>query len=165
MNKKNRIINEGGINGSGTGVVNVNSPDYKALQKAIIEHNKQRTPEQRLKIKLLSLKYQMEDYVSQKRPEKIIPTGYYLKEYLTAIGIKNKNFAKYISIEESNLSAIIRGRRRINLDMAYKLGEVFKTNPEIWLAIQNKNELFRIDQRKKLEYQKYKLEDLVKLAG
>ena len=30
-----KIINEGGINGTGQGVVNINSQDYKELQKVI----------------------------------------------------------------------------------------------------------------------------------
>jgi hypothetical protein len=34
------LINKGGINGIGEGVVNINAKDYKGLKKAIKEHYK-----------------------------------------------------------------------------------------------------------------------------
>jgi len=74
----------------------------------------------------------MESYVSQKKPSAIIAVGEFLKKHLKAIKIKNKDFAKYIEIEESNLSSIIRGRRKITIDLAFKLGQVFNLDPNLW---------------------------------
>lgn len=165
MEKRNRIINEGGINGSGTGVVNVNSEDYKALQKAIIDHSKQRTPEQKTKTRLWSLRLQMETYVSCEKPKSFVEVGTYLKEHIKAIGVKNKNFANYIEIEESNLSAIITGRRKINTTLAYKLGEMFNLDPGLWLRIQNRNELLKLKKEGKTGNKKYELDDLLRLVA
>jgi len=52
MAKEKKIINAGGVNGSGKGIVNTNSKDFKALRKAIIEHAKNQSPEDKIKIEL-----------------------------------------------------------------------------------------------------------------
>ena len=165
MTKITKEINPGGINGTGTGIVNTNSQDYKGLQKAILEHAKKQTPQDRMKYELISLQFQMESYLSKKEPSSIIRVGEFLKKHLKAIKIKHKEFASYIELEESNLSAIIKGRRKINIDLAFKLGQVFGLDPNIWLLIQSKNELLGIDNQKKLAYQKFRLDDLLKKVG
>lgn len=43
-------INLGEINGSGQGLVNTNSKDFKGLREAIKEHAKQQTPATNLKM-------------------------------------------------------------------------------------------------------------------
>lgn len=158
-------INLGGINGSGQGLVNTNSKDFKGLREAIKEHAKQQTPLEQIRYELLSLKFQMETYVSDEEPLELIDVGAFLKRHLKALGIKNKVFAKYIEIEASNLSSITKGRRKINTDLAFKLGQVFNLDPNVWLLIQSKNELLGLDKEKRLDYQKYKLDDLLKQVG
>ncbi len=165
MAKNTEDINPGGINGSGKGVVNTNSADFISLREAVKEHAKKQTPEDQIRYKLLSLKLQMTTYVSEENPSVHISVGDFLKQHLKAIKIKNKEFAKYVEIEESNLSSMIRGRRKINIDFALKLGQLFKVNPNLWLLIQSKNEFLNIDREKKLSYRKYKLDDLLKKTG
>jgi len=103
--KTDKFLNPGGINGTGTGIVNVNSEDFKALQQAIIEHNKKYTPEERMKYDLIALHIQMKSYVSKDYDRAHRGVGEFLKGYINAIGIKNKVFAQYIEIEDSNPSA------------------------------------------------------------
>ena len=158
-------INPGGVNGTGKGIVNTNSKDFKGLRDAIKEHAKKQTPSDRIKYELISIKFQMENYVLIDAPSEIIEVGEFLKKHLKAIKVKNKEFATYIELEESNLSSIIRGRRKINIDVAFKLGQVFELDPNLWLLIQSKNELLAVDKKRKLEYQKYKLDDLLKKVG
>jgi len=109
--KTDKFLNPGGINGTGTGIVNVNSEDFKALQQAIIEHNKKYTPEERMKYDLIALHIQMKSYVSKDYDRAHRGVGEFLKGYINAIGIKNKVFAQYIEIEDSNLSA--QGERKV----------------------------------------------------
>jgi len=165
MAKRVKEINPGGINGTGKGIVNTNSKDFKGLRDAIKEHAKKQTSLDRIRYNLISLRFQMENYVSNDEPAEIVEVGDFLKRHLKAIKVKNKEFATYIDLEESNLSSIIRGRRKINIDLAFKLGQVFKLDPNLWLLIQSKNELLAIDKKIKLEYQKYKLDDLLKKVG
>lgn len=163
--KKERIINEGGVNGTGKGIVNVNSKSFKGLRNAIVKHSELQSDEDRIRIELLSLRFQMEGYMLGGENNEIIEVGYFLKEHLKAIKVKNKHFANYLEVEESNLSSIIKGRRKITTDFALKLGQVFKLDPNLWLLIQSKNELKKLEKGQKDRYGKYRLEELLKKAS
>lgn len=160
----NKERNLGGVNGTGEGVVNINSNDYKALQKAIQAHAKKQTPQEKLKYELIGLKLQLENYIELEKPSEIIETGVFLKKYLQTLNIKNKAFANYIDVEETNLSMILNGKRKINVEFAYKLGQIFEVNPNYWLLIQSKNELLQMYSNPKNQLKKYRLSDLLEQA-
>lgn len=162
MAKRIKEINPGGVNGTGRGIVNTNSKDFKGLREVVKKHANQQTQSDKIKYELISLKFQMESYVLNDEPTEIREVGEFLKKHLNAINVKNKEFAKYIEMEESNLSSIIRGRRKINIDLAFKLGQVFNIDPDLWFLIQSKNEILSVDEKRKLDYRKYRLEDLLK---
>lgn len=156
-----KFINEGGINGLGTGLVNTNSNDFKLLQQKIIQTAQQRSSYQKMDDNLFSIKRQMLAYFNQQQPEETIAVGYFLNRLVKVLKIKNKTFAAYIEYNESNLSALYKGRRKINSDLAIKLGHIFNIAPDLWLNIQNKNELLLLKKAHKTKYAKYKLEDLI----
>lgn len=161
MMDNNEIVNAGGINGTGKGIVNTNSEDYKGLQKAILAHAKNQSPEEKINYQLVSLKFQMQSYLQEEKIENIKEIGHFLQAHIKAIGIKNNFFAKYIDLEASNMSAILKGKRKINTLLAYKLGQIFSTNPNLWLQIQSKNELLHITKEKGADSRIYKLHDLL----
>ena len=161
---KNKSISDGGINGLGTGIVNTNSIEFKALQAEIIKHSKEQSKEQILENNLLSLRFQMESYLDRKEVV-IIEVGWFLKEFIKTVGVKNKIFAEYIGFKDSNLSDLFSGKRKINIDLALKLGKIFKLDPELWIHIQSKNELIRMREENKNKYQKYSIDDLVRKAS
>ena len=162
--KNKNIVNDGGIQGLGTGIIDTNSEDFKYLQKKIIEESKKLTKEQVLKTRLLSLRFQMETYLREDNTE-IKKVGFFLKECVKALGIKNKVFAKYIDYKESNLSSLYKGNRKINIDLAIKLGKIFKIAPAFWLQIQSKNELKRMEAENEQQYLQYSMEDLLRKAS
>ncbi|MCG8328872.1 MAG: hypothetical protein MI974_14365 [Chitinophagales bacterium] len=145
-NKK--IINAGGVNGLGENSVNTNAKDFKKLLSTIKEISSNQSKEERIDNEFLSIRFQIESYLTSTTNE-IILAGEFIEKYLAVIKIKKKDFAKYINYEETNLSALLKGRRKINLDIALKLGKIFKINPEVWLHIESKNDL--IKQSKKNE--------------
>lgn len=158
-------INIGGVNGTGKGIVNTNSKEFKGLRDAIERHASDQTSRDKIKYDLISLRFQMENYIEDEEPKDIIRVGEFIKKHLKAIKIKSKDFAKYLDLEESNLSSIVGGRRKINIDLAFKLGQLFDIDPNIWLLLQSKNELLSLDKKKRLSYQKYRLDDLLKKVG
>lgn len=162
--KKKQIINEGGIQGLGIGIVNTNSKEFKHLQKTIIEVSKKQTNKQKLENQLFSLRFQMESYLRDDT-RKIKEVGSFLKEYVKTLGIKNKIFAEYIGYKESNLSALYKGTRKINIDLALKLGKIFRVDPTLWIHIQSKNELKKMQEENEHAYHKYNIEDLLKNAS
>lgn len=160
-----RIINAGGINGLGIGLIDLNSKDFKELQNAIKNHSVNLVEERRIENGMLSIRFQMEEYLNKDKPERIVPPGEFLKEFVKLLKIKNKTLAGYISYEESNLSAIFNGKRKINVDLALKFGKIFKVDPAIWLHIQSKNELLELELEKEEFYDNFGLEDLLKKAS
>ena len=166
MARKKKEINPGGINGLGKGIVNVNSEEYKFLKQAIIDLDDNLPSSERIKYNLIAIQFQMKKYVSLENPIIIKEAGEFLKLHLKTIGIKNKEFAKFIDLEESNLSAIMKGKRKINIDVAMRLGELFNMNPNLWLLIQSQNEILKMNQDKKVVYgKKYRLDELLKKVG
>ena len=161
--KKNKKL-EDGINGLGIGVVNTNSKDFKELQRIISEKASKLTKKQIQENKLLSLRFQMQTYL-ESYDKTIIEVGWFLREFLQQLDIKKKSFAEYLGLQESNLSSLFKGKRKINIDLAIKLGTIFRVDPVLWIHIQSKNELIRLHQENKKEYQKYSLNDLLKKAS
>ncbi len=159
------IINAGGINGREDGKVDTTSEEFKILQQVIIAESKKRTPAQRKRIELVSLRLQMETYLKKSNPKEILTLGYFLKKMVEVLGIKHKQLAQYIDYQESNLSAVLNDNRKINTDLALKFGEIFNMNPALYLHIQSKNEVLKMQQENKEAYRKYRLEDLLEMAG
>lgn len=159
--KKEKEINEGGINGLGEALVNTNSSDFAELKTIIKKLSAGQSEEERLENALLSIRFQMESYLNDPSAE-IIPAGAFLEKLLEAVSVRKKDFAQYIGIEESNLSALLKGRRKINADIAIKLGKIFKLDPSIWLYLESRNELAQQVRENQEAYGGYRLDDLVK---
>jgi addiction module HigA family antidote len=140
--------------------VNTSSEGFQKLKKAIRERAVSFSPEEKWQIELSALRYRMQDYV-QESNQVIIPTGYFIKEFLRAIGVQLKSFASYINSNPGNVSKILNGTRKINPEMAIILGNTFGTEPEIWLQIQDKNEIINLKRIKKSDYRRYSLNRLI----
>jgi addiction module HigA family antidote len=158
--KSTKEINPGGVNGLGEALVNTNSRDFLELKAMIQKHASSLSEEEKMENAFLSIRFQMESYLSDPQAEGM-PAGAFLEKFLEAISIKKKDFAQYIGIEESNLSALLKGRRKINAGLAVKLGQIFKVEPSIWLYLESKNELTQEVREKEAPYGKLSLEDLL----
>ena len=163
MKKQITIIDEG-INGSGKALVNTNSKEFKELQKQIASSSNKQSKTKVIENILLSLRFKMESYLLSNESD-YFEVGWFLKEYLKELNIKNKTFAEYIEYKESNLSALFAGRRKINYDLALKLGKIFKVEPTLWIHIQSKNELIKIEKETIKDYQNYNIKELIRKAG
>lgn len=158
------MINAGGINGLGEGLINTNAADFKALQAMIKKAAAEQNDQERIENQFLSIRFQMESYLTEP-VDTIIPAGQFIEKYLEIIKIKKKDLATYLGYESSNLSAIINGRRKINSEIAIKLGQIFSLNPAIWLHLESKNELIQTFRNSEKDYSKYSLTDFMKKAG
>lgn len=162
---KKKIINKEGITGSGKSLVNTNSEDFLFLKEQILNESSKQSRKQVAINNLLALKYRMEDYFECSTPTKIINVGSFLREFIDILDLKYKLFAEYIGIDDSNLSALLKGRRKFNLDIAVKLSKIFNIPPTLWLSIQSKNELLHFNEKSNSKYDKYNLDDLLKKTG
>lgn len=163
--EEHKFINEEGMIGTGEGLINTNSQEFQVLRQKIVEASKKRDPIARIEDHLLGLRFRMERYVREGLEKEVIPVGTFLKECIQAMKIKNKDFAAYIGYEESNLSALCHGRRKLTPELALKLARIVRIPAELWLAIQNREELARLDQQKQADWEHLDLRDLIRKSA
>jgi addiction module HigA family antidote len=162
---KKKIVNEGGINGTGEGIVNVNSRDFIAARKMIEETAAAQAEETKIRTEIRSISFQMKDYLADENPPEIRTVGWFLNELIKSVQVKNKDFADYIGTQPSNLSALLNDTRRLNIELALKLSGIFHIDPALWLHIQSKNDLLQMAGKRNSKLQKYSLEDLLELRA
>ena len=156
MSKKRKEPEKGIL----TNQMDTNSTDFDKFQAKLLNRSRERSIEQKRNVELLALKYQIEEYLHSNKNE-IKLAGAFLKQYLKTLQIKQTRFANYIGLKPSNLSKLISGERPINYDLALILGKIFDVNPMLWIEIQAKNELDRLEKAKGNNYYNYSLSDLI----
>ena len=82
--------------------------------------------------------------------EPVSPGEILQEEFLIPMQISAYRLAKEIHIPQSRISDIIRGHRGITADTAMRLSRFFGTTPEFWLNIQNRYELDKLQDEKKI---------------
>ena len=68
----------------------------------------------------------------------LIPPGIILyEEFMEPLGITAYKLSKEIKVQQTAISQIIRGNRRITVDMALRLSRYFGNSAQFWLNLQN----------------------------
>jgi plasmid maintenance system antidote protein VapI len=136
------------------------------VKNTIKAHHATRTPERILKNNMLSIKYQMEDYIHNEKTtgKDIIPLENFLSLYLKIISITFKKFAESIDTTDGNLKKYLSGERKFNTDLAFKFASFFHTTPDLWMGVYTKNELLELKKEKK-QFSKYKKYDYEKVLA
>jgi addiction module HigA family antidote len=133
---------------------------FDEFQAIVLKKSMGRSVQQKRNIELLTIKYQMEDYLKSDSND-VKLGGEFLKLILKTLNIHQNRFADYIGLKPSNLSKLISGERSINYNLALIFGRLFNHDPMLWIEIQAKNELRRLLNAQKSKYRDYSLSDLV----
>ncbi len=124
-----------------------------------------RTPEMKLKNRMLSIRYRMEEYLQNEaiKDDDLMSLDIWLKDYLKALNLTQKRFAELIENQDGNLKKYLIGERRFSTDLAMKFGHFFHTKPDLWLNIQIKNDVLSLNKKKETaaKYEKYDYEKAV----
>jgi addiction module HigA family antidote len=133
------------------------------LKKFIRSQSEKQSQERKIKNDLLSIRFQMEDYIENGNPDQPKTIRDFVKMYLKALKISQIKLARLFEMESSNLHKYLVGDRRLNSNMILKLSTFTHTSPELWLRLQVKNDLIEINREKEKvrEYRKYDYENLV----
>ena len=143
-----------------TNRMDVGTKGFDDFQTILLKKSRERTDSQKRKIDLLTLRYQMEDYITSEEID-VKSAGEFLKIILKSLHIQQNKFAEYIGLKPSNLSKLMTGERNINYDLALIFGHLFNHNPMLWIDIQAKNELHRLINAEQNKYSNYSLNDLM----
>lgn len=77
-------------------------------------------------------------------------------EFLEPLGLTQKELAEALGVTRVRLSEILRGKRAITPDTAFRLARFFDTTPEFWLGLQTDLDLWDTLQVRGAEYEKIK---------
>ncbi len=139
----------------GSKIWNDNKMD--TLREFILSESKKQSPERKLRNELLSIKYQMQDYIEKDKVEREMRIIDFVKLYLKLLKITQRELASVFEMKDTNLYKYLIGDRKLNPDIALKLSSFSHTQPELWYYIQTKNELceLRKEKEKIKKYEKY----------
>lgn len=71
--------------------------------------------------------------------------GAYLRErYLEPLGLTPSELADRCGMPRSRVSEILTGKRRITADTAHRLAQLFRMEPEAWMALQAAYDLAQV---------------------
>jgi ribosomal protein S6 len=82
------------------------------LQAALERKRAEMTTEEKLKFKLLQLRYQIEDYLNNKQFDNRKTFGFFLEMYVHSLNKRNKEFAHEINIKPAVLSQYMNDHRK-----------------------------------------------------
>ncbi len=132
------------------------------LKEFILSHSKKQSQERLFKNELLSIQYQIEDYIESTNPQKKMSVLDFVKMYLSSLNITQKRLADLFEMKDSNLHKYLTGERKLNTNLVLKLSSFSHTNPEYWFRVEVKNEMMEISKEKdKTKYKKYDYQNLM----
>ena len=68
----------------------------------------------------------------------LIPPGSILyEEFMEPLGITSYKLSKELKVQQTAIGQIIKGRRKITVDMALRLSRFFSNSAQFWLNLQN----------------------------
>jgi len=59
--------------------------------------------------------------------------------------------ARHLRITRPALSRVLNGKAGVSADMAIRLAEAFKTEPDLWLRLQMQHDLWRASKKKRVK--------------
>lgn len=138
---------------------NSNPEDIKMLKRIIKAHSEDYSEDEKMNFQRIGLHLKMKRYLEEPIKQ-IKPVGEFLNELLAIYEVKKTKFAELIDYENTNLHAVLRGRRRLNNKLATKIGAIFSIDPQLWMYIDAKNELAKYQKENKFSKSKYTLDKL-----
>ena len=133
--------------------------DIKMLKRVIKVHSEDYSEEEKMNFQRIGIHLSMKRYFTEPIIQ-IKPVGEFLNELLEIYNVKKTKFAELIDYENTNLHAVLKGRRRLNNKLATKIGSIFLIEPQLWMYIDAKNELAKFQRENKFHKSKYTLEKL-----
>jgi addiction module HigA family antidote len=73
-----------------------------------------------------------------------------LQEFIEPAGLTQATVARKLKISAKHLNELIRGKRGVTPDTAWKLSALFNTSPEYWMNLQSARDLAKARPRKRV---------------
>lgn len=139
----------------------VDKAEAEIIKRIIEAHSKSQSRNEIIEHKMIGLRFGLNSYLNEPIDGKIIEAGEFLNEILKIYSVKKNRFAKYIGLSEPNLHALLKGRRKINNEIAKKLELIFDIDAQAWLYIETKNAIKKFNLSSKISDKDYSIKELV----
>ena len=84
----------------------------------------------------------------KRKLELILPGTILYDEFMEPLGITAYKLSKELKVQQTAISQIIKGKRRITVDMALRLSRFFCTSAQFWLNLQNHYDIELVAEKK-----------------
>jgi plasmid maintenance system antidote protein VapI len=139
----------------------IDKSESEIIKRIIDARAESQTDADRIQNQMIGIKFSINKYLNDSVNSEVIEAGQFLNDILKAHRIKKNKFAKYIGLSEPNLHALLKGRRKINNDIARKLEQIFKIDAQAWLYMETKNEIKKFNSKSKINSKEYSINELV----
>jgi len=86
----------------------------------------------------------------------IHPSDILKTEFMEPRGLSSHRLAKGLHVSAPRVNDLVRGKRSITADTAMRLGTYFGTSVQLWLNLQNKQDIWRAAKNKSLAKVKHR---------
>jgi len=135
--------------------------ETEIVKRIIDAHSKSQSKEELIENQMIGIKFSINKYLNDSLETNVVEAGQFLNDIISVYKIKKNRFAKYIGLSEPNLHALLKGRRKINNEIAKKLEFTFNIDAQAWLFIETKNEIKKFNLTNKLTSKEYTIKALV----
>lgn len=134
--------------------------DLDQVRSYLKVHSRNQNIEDRLNIEIKAIQYQIEDYIQSEEVKEIKPIFVFIKQYLKLLRMTQKEFAEILEVRDANLYKYLKGERKLNADLVFKISAFSHTRPELWFHLETKNTLIALKRNKgtSKKYEKYAFE-------
>ena len=139
----------------------INKSETEIIKRIIDAHSKSQSNEEVIENKMIGVKFSLNKYLNEEINSELVEAGEFLNDILKIYKIKKNRFAKYIGLSEPNLHALLKGRRKINNEIAKKLELIFGIDAQAWLYIETKNEIKKFNAKNNISNEDYSINELV----
>jgi addiction module HigA family antidote len=73
-----------------------------------------------------------------------------LEDFIQPSGLTQADLAKKLKISKNRLNELVRGKRGVTPETAWKLAKFFHTSPEFWMNLQTAHDLTLFRKRKRI---------------
>lgn len=142
-----------------------NDEKINNINEFIKNHSDNQSKERKIRNKLLSIQYKLEDYIEKDniKENEVLDILDFVKMYLKALDITKRDLAKYFGMRDSNLHKYLTGKRKLNPEVVLKISSFSRTKPEYWYRVQVKNEIVKLKKENTKDYDKYDYEKLLSI--
>lgn len=139
----------------------IDKSETEIIKRIIDARSQSQSKEEIIENQMIGIKFSINKYLNDSITSEVVEAGEFINDILKVYGIKKNRFAKYIGLSEPNLHALLKGRRKINNEIAKKIELIFKIDAQAWLYIETKNEIKKFNINNKLTGKDYSIKELV----